>query len=124
MFLEFVEFLRELVLASYDDVLIFLQTGTGRNQVTADDILLEAFEVVDAAADGGFAEHLGGLLEGCCRDEAVGLERRPRDALKHETCRGRTGLASCHHLKSLTLKRRVLAAQVAGGDNLSDFVAL
>ena len=45
------------------DFLEFLLAGTCRDCMSADDILLQAFEVVDAASDGCLAEHLGGLLE-------------------------------------------------------------
>ncbi len=48
----------------HKDFLEILLTCTGRNRVTADDILLQTFEVVDTAADCSFAEHLGGFLEG------------------------------------------------------------
>lgn len=62
--LQFAEFFAgHIVLAADDDVLILLETGPCRDQMTADDILLEAFEVVYAAAHRGFAEDLGGLLE-------------------------------------------------------------
>ena len=49
--------------------------------MTADDVLLQAFEVVDAAADGGFAENLRGLLEGGGGDETVGTESGAGDTL-------------------------------------------
>ncbi len=62
-FLKIVEGGCHLVVASDDDVLVVLETCTGRDQVTADDVLLEAFEVIDATADSGFAENLGCLLE-------------------------------------------------------------
>ena len=71
-----------LVLAADQDVLELLLTGTGRNEVTADDVLLEAFEVIDTTSDRGLAEHLGGLLEGGCRDEAVGAESGPGDTME------------------------------------------
>ena len=52
-----------VLLASYYDILVLLETGTGRDEVTTDDVLLKSFEVVDATSDSGLAEHLGGLLE-------------------------------------------------------------
>ena len=61
--LEFAHFLFVLILASDDDVLELLLTGTGRNEMTADDILLETFEVIDTGSDGRLAENLGCLLE-------------------------------------------------------------
>ena len=53
-----------LVLAAHDDVAEQWQTGTGGDEVAADNVLLHALEVVNASADGCFVEHLGGLLEG------------------------------------------------------------
>ena len=61
--LQVVHFLEVILLAAYHDILEFLLAGAGRNQVTADDILLETFKVIDTAADGCLAEHLGCLLE-------------------------------------------------------------
>ena len=49
---------------AHNDAAELAQAGTGRNEVAADDVLLHAFEVVGLTADGGFVEHLGGLLEG------------------------------------------------------------
>lgn len=48
---------------SNQDFLEFLLTGTCRDRVSADDILLKALECIDAAADSSLAEHLGSLLE-------------------------------------------------------------
>ena len=42
--------------------------------MSADDILLEALKVIDAATDCGLAEYLGSLLEGSGGNEAVGLD--------------------------------------------------
>ena len=41
------------------------QTGTGGDQLTDDDILLQAGQRVNLALDGGFGQDTGGLLEGC-----------------------------------------------------------
>ncbi len=40
------------------------QTGAGRDELTDDDVLLEALEVIDLLVQGGVGEHAGGLLEG------------------------------------------------------------
>lgn len=61
--LQLVELGHHVVLAADNDVLVLLESGTGRNQVTADHVLLQTLQVVDAGADGGLAEYLGGLLE-------------------------------------------------------------
>ena len=62
------------VLVTDNERLVVAQAGTGRDEVTADDVLLHTLEVVDAAIDGGLVEDLGGLLEGGCRHEATGLQ--------------------------------------------------
>ena len=56
------------------------QPGAGRDEPTHDDVLLEAAQVVDLAADRRLGEHLGRLLERRRRDERLGRERRLRDA--------------------------------------------
>ncbi len=92
--------------------------------MTADNIFLQAFEVVLAGADSRFAKHLGRLLERSCGDEAIGSQRRTGDALKHQTGGGRFGFAHDDHLLSLTLQRGILVAQVAGRNDVTDDVAL
>lgn len=61
--LKVIHFLEIILLAAYYDVLEFLLACAGWNEVTADDILFQAFEVIDAGADCGLAENLGSLLE-------------------------------------------------------------
>src|SRR4051812_16599479 len=46
------------------DVAVPGQPGTGRDELTDDDVLLEAQQRVALAVDGGVGEHPGGLLEG------------------------------------------------------------
>ena len=67
--LEFVHFLFVLVLGTDDDVLELLLTGTSRDEMSADDILLESLEVIHTTSDGCLRENLRGLLEGSGRDE-------------------------------------------------------
>src|SRR5690606_36954637 len=55
-------------------------TRTGRNETADDDVLLEAFEQVGLARDGGLGEDAGRLLEGRGRDEGTSLQRRLGDA--------------------------------------------
>ena len=62
------------------DAAVAAQAGAGRDELADDDVLLEAGEVVDLALDGGVGEHLGGLLEGGRRQEALGGQRRLGDA--------------------------------------------
>src|SRR6185436_943467 len=54
--------------------------GPRRDQATHDDVFLQADQAIDLAVDGGFGEHLGGLLKRRRRDEALGREARLRDA--------------------------------------------
>ena len=51
----------------------FRQTGTCGDQLTDNDVLLQAGQRIDLALDGGFRQHAGGLLEGCGRQEASGF---------------------------------------------------
>ena len=66
-------------------VVIDLQTGTGRNQLADEDVLLQADEMIDLALDRSIGQHLCGLLEGRSGEEALGRERRLCDA--HEDLR-------------------------------------
>ena len=55
---------------AYDNLVELALTCTGRDEVTADDVLLHTLETVALAVDGSIVEHLGGLLERCGRHEA------------------------------------------------------
>lgn len=61
--LKVIHFLEVILFAAYYDILEFLLACAGWNEVTADDIFLKTFEVIDAGADSCLAEHLGSLLE-------------------------------------------------------------
>ena len=61
--LKVIHFLEIILLAAYYDILEFLLACAGWNEVTADDILFQTFEVIDTGADCGLAEDLGSLLE-------------------------------------------------------------
>jgi len=50
--LEVVHGFHGLGLGADYDILVAGQTGAGRNQVTADDVLLQAFQIVYAGTDG------------------------------------------------------------------------
>ena len=56
-------------------VAVRLEAGSRRDEVTHDDVLLESAESVRLAEGGCFGENTRCVLEGCGRDEAVGLER-------------------------------------------------
>ena len=61
--LQFVHFFYVVLLAADNNILELFLTGTCRNEVTADDILLKTLEIIHTSADSGFAEDLGCLLE-------------------------------------------------------------
>ena len=90
--------------ASHDDLLELAQTGSGGDEVTADDVLLHALEVVHLALDGGFVEHLGGLLERSGRHEALGLEGCTGDTLQDLRRSGGHGVAHLNGLQVAALQ--------------------
>ena len=61
----------------------FRQTGTCGDQLTNDDVLLQAGQRVDLALDGSFGQHAGGLLEGCSGQEGVVCQSSLGDAQQH-----------------------------------------
>ena len=62
------------------DVAVRPQAGGRRDELADDDVLFEAAELVDLALEGSVGEHLGGLLEGSGRQEALGGQRGLGDA--------------------------------------------
>src|SRR5258708_25578281 len=78
---------RRLLLALVENQLVALDrdfadfghrgSGARRDQPADNDVLLEAFQRVHLAVDGGFGEHAGGLLERGRREERAGLQARP-----------------------------------------------
>src|SRR5699024_7955952 len=50
---------------------VSLQTGSRRNQLTDDNIFLQAYKVVHLALDSGLGKNLGRLLEGCRGQEGI-----------------------------------------------------
>ena len=61
----------------------FRQTSTCGDQLTNDDVLLQAGQRVDLALDGSFGQHAGGLLEGCSGQEGVVCQSSLGDAQQH-----------------------------------------
>ena len=55
---------------------VSLHTGTCRDQLTEDYILLKADQGIDPAVDRGVGKDLSGLLEGCCGQEGTCGKRR------------------------------------------------
>src|SRR5690606_25556406 len=62
------------------DVEAAVYARTRGDEVTDDDVLLEAGELVASAAYGGVGQNARGLLEGGCADERLCGQRRLRDA--------------------------------------------
>src|SRR6202048_4040768 len=89
---------RRLLLALVEDQLVALDgdfadlghrgAGARRDQPADNDVLLEAFQRVHLAVDGGFGEHAGGLLERRRREERAGLQARLGDAEQYRRSRG------------------------------------
>ena len=58
------------------------ETGTRRDEMPEDDILLQANQINHLTGQSRFSEHLGGLLERGGGDEALGLDRSLGDTKK------------------------------------------
>src|SRR4029077_6351169 len=78
------------------DVLVAIHTSTRRDEVTDDDVLLEAKEIVLRTADRRIREDARGLLERSRRDERLRGERRLRDTEQQRLGRGRRFLPLLH----------------------------
>ena len=64
-----------------DELLLDLrQTSTGGDELTDDDVLLQAGQRVDLALDSGLGQDTGGLLEGRSGQEGVGSQTGLGDA--------------------------------------------
>ena len=50
------------------------ETGTGRDELADDHVLLQTEQRVGGSADGGARQHLDGVLEGGSRQERVGAQ--------------------------------------------------
>src|SRR5689334_5223537 len=57
------------------DIAVGREAGAGRDEVTHDDVFLEAAQVVDAAQGGGLSKDTRGVLERRGGDEGIGLQR-------------------------------------------------
>lgn len=62
---DFLDFAKrfDVVFSGDYEAFVGAQSGSGRNQAAADDVLLHSLEIVDLAGDGCFVEHFRGLLE-------------------------------------------------------------
>ena len=63
-------------------VAVTLHAGSRRNQLTDDNVLLQADQRIHLTLDGSFRQNLGGLLEGCRRQEGIGGKRSLRNSQK------------------------------------------
>ena len=62
---------------------MIIKAGARRNDVTHDDVFLEAAQVVNLGTGRGLGEHAGRVLEARGAQEAVGFQRRLGDAQQH-----------------------------------------
>ena len=98
---------------------VLAQTGTGRDEVTNDYVLLQAQQLVGLATDGGFAQHLGRLLETRGRDERLRAQRGLRDALQRGARNRRLRVAHLHEGEVAAFQAAVLVAEATGRHNLT-----
>ena len=61
------------VILDYSHLVVNVHTGAGRDELTDDDIFLQTSQIVALALDSRICESLCGLLEGCCRQERIGV---------------------------------------------------
>src|SRR6266536_1959396 len=54
-------------------------TRTSRNELTDDHVLFQTNQVICLSFDSSFSQHTRCLLEGCSRQEAIGVQRRLGD---------------------------------------------
>src|SRR5690606_27163223 len=101
---------------------VVLEPGTGRNQPSHRDVLLQAAQVVDLARDRRLGEHAGRLLERRGRDERLGRQRRLRDAEQQRAALGRLSAPGEHALVLLLEAELVdlLLDEELGGAGLLD----
>src|SRR6516225_7921852 len=89
------------------DVAVAVDTGTGRNQLSDDHVLLETVELVAAAVDRRIGQDSRGLLERRRTQPRVGGQRRLRDTHQHRPA-GRGLAALGHHPAVLRLELRTV----------------
>ena len=82
------------------------------DEPTDDYVLLQAAQGVDVAVHGRLSKDPRSLLEGCCRQEAVHLERGPCDSEEHWACGG--GLPALCQDARVDLLVRLSVHQLAG----------
>ncbi len=101
------------------DLLELAQSGTGGDEVTADDVLLHTLEVVHLAADSRLVEDLGGLLEGGSGHEGLGTESGTGDTLQDLLGGSALGVTRLYQFLVTAAERGILVVEPACGDDLS-----
>ena len=98
------------------------QACASRNQVTHDDVFLEALQHVDLAERRSIGEDARRLLEGCGRDEALGFERSLRDTKQDRLSFGRFAASFFDSLVFSEEQRAInlLTPEVFGVARISD----
>ena len=86
--------------------------------MTANHVLLHTFERIHLATDGCLVEHLGGLLEGSRRHEALRLQGGTCDTLEYLRGCGGHHVAHLDESEVAAAQRRVLVAQLTRTDDL------
>ena len=80
------------------------QTCTCGDEVTGNNVLLHALELVHLTTYSCLVEHLSGLLERCRRDEALGLESGAGDTLQNLCRRCWDGVANLYETEVTALE--------------------
>ena len=114
----------QIGLQSYDQIVVLSQTRSTRDEVSADNVLLEVLQRIDLALNSGLVEHLRRLLERSGRNEARGLQCSTGDTLKYLIRRGGDDVTHLYGLQITTLERRVLVTQLAHRDDLPGLYVL
>ena len=100
------------------ETLVLTQTRTGGDEVTTDNVLLEAFERIDLTVDSSIVEDLRRFLEGSSRHKALRLQSGAGDPLEDLTSRRGLSFADLYGTQVTTLQLAVLITQLAERDDL------
>ena len=101
------------------ETLVLTQTRTSGDEVTTDDVLLEAFERIDLTVDSSIVEDLRRFLEGSSRHEALRLQSSTGDPLKDLASRRGLSFADLYGTQVTALQLAVLITQLAERDDLT-----
>ena len=109
----------QILLQSYDQIVVLPHTGTAGNQVAANHVLLQVLQRIDLALDRSFVQHFGRLLEGSGRNEARSLQCGTGDTLQNLRGSRRNDITHLDEIQVTTLEARILVAQLAQRNDLS-----